>query len=411
MHATPARTLRRALWTAALALAACGVGSKEVPVYVEGIIGPGGGSLQCDHAICEVPPGAFADDTLCAMVPFNGILPVDPAAGEIFQLPGCLCIGPRGTPLSIDGFVRFCYDPSTIPLGSKEDSVVLLEWDNVQGFLVVTPATKDFVTHCFEDVAYDDLGYVVAGVRIGKPPPPPALDYVFFGGPTPPAAILPSGLVLSQPGLVLADADGVLPPLGVEGTAGASRYAANRDGTRVLFTVPNFLTEGTTLSTFPVAAAGPFTPVPVLPEGTWTASEPLYGWLGAQDRVYHEHQDAAGGQVDYFAYKEGDGSGSVVDLASRSGIIFLEDLRISPDQSKVLLRWIEFNQVTTWHIDVIDAATGTPIGTDLPTATNNYGDITPRWLPDSSGIYFIEDDFQNVSRMDPDGGNVVPLYS
>jgi hypothetical protein len=79
-------------------------------------------------------------------------------------MPGFMCIGPIGTDLVTPAHVQFCYDPATIPVGSTESDVVLLEWDNVAGFLRVIPnAIKNTTLHCFDHVTYGQLGHIGVG--------------------------------------------------------------------------------------------------------------------------------------------------------------------------------------------------------------------------------------------------------
>jgi hypothetical protein len=245
-----AQHVRRSLVTAAfLVLAACGVGSTTTPVYVEGVIGPGGGTLETENLRLVIPPGAFDEEKVCAIVPGPDDLPIDPAEGEIDLLPGCMCLGPRGDTLAVPGNMRFCYDPSDIPSKVSEDDLVLLEFDETLGYLVVTPANHDTTTHCFEDVAYDQLGYVVVGARIGDPPPPPPdFDFTLFGSTFSPL-VAPQGLPQNT-GLILCDTDPLgLPPQVLAGTGNAFDYLGSFDGSRLLYTVPDFQQESTSLRT------------------------------------------------------------------------------------------------------------------------------------------------------------------
>ena len=60
---------------------------------------------------------------------------------------------------------------------------------------------------------------------------------------------------------------------------------------------------------------------------------------------------------------------------------------------------------------MIDAVTGDEIGAFLP-GVDDPAAPTPRWLPDSSGIYYVEPDLQTVSRLPADGsGTPTTLYT
>src|SRR5205085_6766591 len=89
-----------------------------------------------------------------------------------------------------------------------------------------------------------------------------------------------------------------------------------------------------------------------------------------------------------------------------------------PDGTKVLLRYTQFSFATQLLLvftryDVIDAATGAPIGTDLPLAGNspNVFRATPRWLPDSSGVYGVDAGGTTVTLSSPDGQTTSTLYT
>lgn len=396
-----------------LGLAACGSGGKTVPPFIQGqVIGPGGGTLEVETVKLVVPPGAFDDDVIVAMLPQLDPLPIDPAAGQVEYLPGIICIGPLGHPLLVDGHVRMCYRVEDIPKGSTEADLVLLEWDELAGLMRLSPtAVQDLIDHCFDDELYGFLGHIAVGVRAGRAA---AFDFVFTGIQTGQQQHSQLEIVPIPQGLVLADSTLGLTALPMAGTEGAGRYIGSRDGSRILYTVPNFATEGTALRTVDVGLTGPFTNREVLPEGTFTSSDGLYGWLGNQDRVFHERQPVtpAGAPLPtrFFSAKNGDGTGGIDDLEGRAGSTFIEDVRVSPDRSKAIVRWIEFTRGTETHVDTVDLTTGLPIALDLPTNTDSF-DPTPRWLPDSTGIYFVEDDGVTVTRLGPDGTGAQTLYT
>jgi hypothetical protein len=412
-----AKRARRYATAAFLVLAACGVGSTTTPVYVEGIIGPGGGTLEAQGVRVVIPPGALDEEIVCAIVPGPDDLPIDPQAGEIDLLPGCKCVGPRGTPLAVAGSVQVCYDPNDIPAKFPESDLVLLVWDEAQGFLVVVDASHDTKTHCFEDTDYDELGYVVVGAPVGGEPPP-RFDFVLFGSDFPPVVGPQGGGTM---GLALVDADGELPLSFFAGTDEANEYLPSRDGSRILYTVPDFQTESSSLHTVDVAP--PNDGREVLPGGTFFTQDSLYGWLG-NDRVFHAYNQFSEiqpqGQLNevFFATKAGDGSGSVVNLHGRPSFYNLNDVRVSPDGTKVMIEWLIFGKGAFTSVDIIDAADGTLLVENV--AQNFFdGRPSPRWMPDSSGIYYIENDGVTVTEIAlrpndanfPEGFEALDLYT
>ena len=408
---------RSASVAVSLVLAACGnVGPKVIPSFNSGVIGPGGGSMQAGAVSLVLPPGSLVVDTVVAILAQPDPLPVDPMGPPVTLMPGLMCIGPVGQDLGAPGHVQFCYDPATIPPGFTEADVVLLEWDNVAGFLRIIPAAAhDTNLHCFDHTTYGQLGHIGVGIVTGQAQPP--FDFVFFGQPvqTLRAGVQPQGEIVGIPTsrLVLADTTGTNPPLEMDGTEDAQTWIPSHDGSRVLFSRVDLMTDGTNLLTVDVATAGPFAPREVVPGGEFSPVDGHFGWLGDQDRVYHARSvvvPEGGPNAQALAAANGDGIGSIVNLKTRVGNVFVDDVRISPDQTKVLIRWIEFSKGVFNRIDVIDAVSGADIGTDLLTATD-LSDPTPRWLPDSSGIYFVEDDGTTVTRIDPDGGNPSTLYT
>jgi hypothetical protein len=91
--------------------------------------------------------------------------------------------------------------------------------------------------------------------------------------------------------------------------------------------------------------------------------------------------------------------------------MFVRDFRTSPDGTMVLVRFTSaFSGESPDRLDVVDAVTGEAIGTDLPLALPSFDSVTPRWLPDSSGLYGIDSTNARVERVDPDGGGLADLY-
>jgi hypothetical protein len=279
---------------------------------------------------------------------------------------------------------------------------------------------QDLENHCFEDFVYGCLGHVAIGVRVGgKEPPPPEFDFAFLGRPV----LVPVGTQggANPPGVVLADLDAELAPYEMDGSQGAGSYIPSRDGTRVLWTNGDLKSGNVSMETGDVSIFPPLAFREVLAPSTFIGSLPHYGWLGDQDRVYHERYGLAPQSiVDREIAAVPGGGGAIASLTTRPSWFYLEDVRISPGKTMILLRWSEYSKGAITHVDVLDALTGAPVGLDLPTSTDPYNglgpDATPRWLPpdgtgESPGIYFIEDDGYTVTRLDPDGSDPATLYT
>lgn len=410
--------LRRVAALVALAsLAACGVTASGPAAFEQVVIGPGGGTLQSNLVLVTIPAGAFPGDQPCAVIPQPNLLPIDPGAGTIVYITGVTCVAPRGTTLSVAGALRHCFDPGAIPLGSTESDVVLLEWDEANAWMEVASAVLDSGAHCLEDTNYPEFGFVAVGVRTS--PPAPEFDFVFQGSPEVEMERGAAGQVV-PPGLILADSTGSLAPDAVGLTDGAVAYLASRDGSRVMFTLQNVSPYTSSLRTFDVPPVGPNDQREVLADGTFTESTNYYGWLGDQDRVYHEVASGllSEGQVvarsvngvETFAAVPG-GGGPVVDLVTKTGdSIYLGDARVSPDRTMVLIQWTDYSSEFDVYVDIIDATTGAPIVTDVAHATS-YPYPNVRWLPDSSGVYWIDSDQVTVKKAAVPSGTVTTLYT
>ncbi len=406
---------RVAMFAAAAALAACGVGTSGPAAYESLVIGPSGGTLQSGEVRCVIPPGAFGDDQPVAIIPQPNLLPIDPGAGEIDYVTGVTCLGPRGLSMGVPGTLRHCFDPNAIPSGSTESDLVLLEWDEANGWMRVEPATLDPVNHCLVDSSYSVFGFVAVGVLLSGPPPPsPEFDFVFLG--TPDVGMVTADAVTAGPNssVILADSTGTLTATSVAGTEGTADYLGSRDGSRVLYTLHPTSPYSSSLATFDVAASGPFAQREILPDGTFTESTNWFGWLGDQDRVYHERGTGSFGVVaeatssDSFSAVPG-GGGAVLDLVTKTGSVNLRDIHVSPDRSKVLLQWTDFTSDLNVYADVVDATDGSPVATGLALVTS-FPFPTVRWLPDSSGIYWIEQDGVTVTEAAAPSWTPTTLY-
>ena len=396
---------------AGLLLGACGgTSGVVVPPFAENLFGPGGGHIAAGTVDLTIPPGAFDQDRTLAVLPQPTPLPIDPSAGPMIYLPGIMCIGPLGVPLLVDGRLRFCYQASAIPAGSTEADLVLLEWDEAAGFMRVkdrfTPGvTQDLLTHCFTDVAYDLLGHVGVAVRLG-----PLFDLVVPAGA--PLTLVEGQGLDAQSGLLLANLDGTNAGAPLPNTDGASGAISSYDGRRILYRNSN-PDESVDLRVSTVADGDQVTVAsdPGFDERL-QSYDPTYGWVGGNDLVHWSSRfdDGDSSVVDTLWTSPGDGSDAGSPLADGPDDAYLADLRTSPDGTMILLRWTPSFEGSE-RLDVVEVATGDVIGFDLPLALPGTSARTPRWLPDSSGLYGIDANNQTVQVCDPDGGGLDVLYT
>lgn len=397
---------------AALALAACGgAGPKQIPSFTEGVIGGDGGTLEAGGVRLVVPAGGLAGDTVVKILPQPDPLPIDPSVPPVARMPGFMCIGPVGQNLLVSGHVRFCYDPATIPLGSTEADVVLLEWDAVAGFLRISQtAVQDTTTHCFEDDVYGELGHIGVGAVLASP-----LDLVFASNANAnglvAARAVPGVVGLPPNALVLASSANALLPTLLPDTADAEGYVASRDGTKVIWRRFDVQFDGSDLLSTEVAD-GTLNTLLTPAIDRFLGSDPLYGSISSSDVYYGRSRFEDDVFGDTFAHVGVTGTPSPSDLyfdMSQSGD--LVDVRVSPDETMVLLRYRDFGKGVFDALFVVDAVTGDEIGAFLPGVDDSTAP-TPRWLPDSSGLYYVELDLRTVSRVPPDGSAMpVTLYT
>jgi len=318
-----------------------------------------------------------------------------------------MCIGPVGFDMLVPGYVRFCYDHATIPAGTNETDLRLLEWDDAAGFMRVSQtATQDLVNHCFEDTAYAELGHIGVGFCVG-----PNRNFVFQGNP-PPIVIRTQGLAPFVPdqSLIVADDTGEIVPLGLPNTQYANLYIPARNGAQILFRydIPDVRSALRAVD----AQTGDvlFESNPSLNLQPW---DPLFGWFPDAAHLFFVHrQDAAALEVASFFDVFADSTiGGATHENLRDGPLdhYLKDIRVSPDGARVLLRYqdVFFGGE---RADVIATATGAIVGSDLPVLPNGSSSPMPRWLPDSSGLYFV-DSLGSVSSINPDGTGLAVLYT
>ena len=194
------------------------------------------------------------------------------------------------------------------------------------------------------------------------------------------------------------------------GTDGARGYIPSRQGTRVLFAFD----DSVEIDTADVLSGDTRT---VSGGDNYDRSDPLYGWFEGGDRAWLSAlrlNDGFGG--DFTVVQDVGGSGvppaaDLYDASSSKGIIpRLVDVRVSPDGSMLLLRYADDDGsggVVT-RFDVVRAATGLAVGTDI--LGGFAPPATPRWLPDSSGLYFVSS-ATLVDRIAPDGSGEATLYT
>lgn len=395
---------------AALLFAACGnVGPKIIPPFSSAAMGTAGGNIQAGSVVLVLPSGALMQPTIVSILPQPNPLPVDPQAPPVTFMPGFMCIGPIGTNLGVPAHVQFCYDPLTIPFGSTENDVVLLEWDANANFLrIINAAVKNTTLHCFDHITYGQLGHIGVGALSGL-----KRNFVFAANPGVPLKAAARAAAVPGFGLVLASSTGVDVPEPLPGTFGAKGYVASRDAAHVLWRAGDPLRlsiGGPALHSSSVATEAVSA---VLPSGTsFFTFDPLYGFLTAS-RVFHARSrfddDFLGDTLAEVGVTGTPGPSDLYFAASASGDLI--DVRVSPDEKMVLLRYREFGEGTFDSLFVIDAVTGNEIGTFLP-GVNNTSDVTPRWIPDSSGLYFV-DSFpsKTVSAYQPDGTSLGVIYT
>lgn len=389
-------------------LASCGVTSGvKVPPFTEVVIGPGGGHASAGSVDLTVPPGAFDADHVLAILPQPPPLPTDPAAGPITFMPGLMCIGPLGIPFLVDGKVIVCYDPAAIPIGRTESELALLEWDEAQGFLRIRSGagvTHDFTNHCFVDSAYVVTGHIGVGIPQGPP-----FDLVAFAAPPPPP-LRAFGTVMPPSRLVLAKKDGLSTPFPLPNSGFARRYIPSRDGSRVLWQDDISQNETVALMSSDVADGTAHTLVGT--NGNFFTNDPMTGWLdGDRAWLVEQRNDPLAGSFHEFEHVGGDGVPPVADLYAGAFGFSLVDIRVSPDGTMVLLRFQQYVNFTIDRFDVIDAVTGAAIGTDIPvTGTGGQGPM-PRWLPDSSGVYYLDGKGLGAQSTTPDGVSTASIYS
>jgi len=379
-----------------LVLAACGTyGSHTDPIF-RGVVGPAGGTVAAGPVTLVIAPGALLADLSIEILPQPDPLPIDPAAGPVEYLPGLHCIGPLGQGLAQPCVVRICYDPADVPGGATLADLVLLEWDDAAQWMRVRGnAIHDTVAGCFEDVFYGELGHIGVGVRTLR------FDFVVAAQ----DPIVGAALGFGFSDLYLGHSGGGIAPQGIPNTSDGRGYVPSGDGRRVLFAVSDLQTDGTSLRAVDVADGSVL--FESSPDLFVRASDPLYGWFpGQPTNLFYAHREEPDGFFDVFA---DDDVAGAAHQNLRNGEFFegLIDVRIAPDGTMALLRY-EDAFGGGQRADVVSTSTGALLGDDLPILPLGPGSPMPRWLPDSSGLTFVDGD--ELQRIDRDGGGLATLY-
>ncbi|MFV1959973.1 MAG: hypothetical protein ACC662_11250, partial [Planctomycetota bacterium] len=382
--------------------------------------GPEGGTAAVGDVRLTIPPGALSGPTAIGILPEVNPLPIEPPPNDpcTYALLGPQwCCGPRGLELLADGRLVLAYDPALIPVDATEDDLVLLLWDEAQGALVPASGavTQDTTAHFFQVDDYRQLGHMAVAVRTC-----PMLGFVVLGvNPLlqPPRRIgglrlaggAPAANGPSPSGLYHASLDGTTPPvLLATGETLPQGFVPSPDGSRVLFEIVDFgesyyprLWSVGLEDTQPTLLAGADDEV--------ASSDPTQGWMRDGTRVFFQSERQGVDQLpeSAFATVPGDGSAAASALYPLPPWSFVNDVRQSPDGTMVLILYYDDSEEEV--LDVFDAATGDVLSSDrIPTG---FGQATPRFLPDSTGVYIVDTTQHRVVAYDPDGTNPRTLFT
>lgn len=394
-----------------LLLAACGVGDVEEYATAYGPVGVDGATILAGDVRLEIPAGALDGPTAIGIIPQTLDLQIQPPPGDgsTYEVVSQVwCCGPRGLTFLVDGRLIVAYQDasrtypaSILPPGASEADLVLLLWDEALGALVpATGATHDLAANTFTVDGYRTLGYLALGLRTSQIP-----SLVLRAYDTTQQAV----------GLYLASTEGTEPPQLLPGGAPSlTTFAPSPDGTRVLFELSNYATSqveaqsgqngyGPDLWT---VGYGDAAAVELVGAGDHavSGSDPVLGWLRSGNRVFFEATDDTGGDDDGWTYLgevPGDGGAGPSELYGLDWYAYTNDIRQSPDGTLVLVRYYAGEEYE--QIDIFRAATGE--AESQAVIPSGGGHATPRFLPDSSGVYLISDDRDEVVAYDPDGSN------
>jgi hypothetical protein len=139
------------------------------------------------------------------------------------------------------------------------------------------------------------------------------------------------------------------------------------------------------------------------------AIDPLFGWFpGDPTNLFFAHETGAGTPAQVFADAD-IGGATHLNLRNLPAGFVLVDVSISPDGSRALLRSVGPGAS---RCDVISTSTGALVGGDLPVLPAGAASPMPRWLPDTSGLTFVDPGVASaVYRIDPDGDGLEVLHT
>ena len=415
-----AKTMRLVLllWIPAFA-GACGVGAVEETPFVYGPLGPEGGTVSTQEVTLVVPPGALAGPTTISILPEANPLPIQPPPQDpcTYAILGPqYCCGPVGLELLEDGRLAVTYDEALLPDGVSDDDLVLLLWDEALGALVPadTEADHDTGANRFTVDAYDVLGHLAVGYSTC---PQPGVVFLGFN----PNQFLRAGkqagteIIVEPSGLWLVGVDEVVEPVQVPtDDVIPGSFLPSPDGGTVMYEV--FVQSGDFLGSqlFGVPTRDG---VPVLLAGDdeeVDAFGPTFGWMRDGTRVFFQEQIAPtapivanGSSITSLSTVPGDGSEAPASLHTVGEFTFLEDVRQSLDGNLVMVAY--FGPFENLLIDVIESADGTEVSSEA--IPYGGGQSSPRFLPDSSGLYLVDTDGESVDRYDPDGTDPTNLFT
>lgn len=398
----------------AVATLACGVGDVREEQFFFAPLTADGGTIDIGTVRLVLPPGALPAPTAVSLLPETQDLPIvadpqDPATYEVFDARHCA--GPRGLALLRGARLSVVYDPAGLPAGSDEaEDLVLLLWDEALGALVPDlDAVQDVGTNTFTIDDYDELGHLAIGLA-SRPPSP---GFVFLSGDR--AGRLGSTIeaVVPDDGLYLGDLDGGAPVLLPGGPEFPVSFLPSPDGARVLFEL--FVFEGgqdfPTTQLWTTAEGAASATLLVGEDEFVTSFDPTHGWLRQTGDVHFQEilladpgQNLPDRTVVSTVGPAGDEAPAT--LASFGQLVFVADVRQSPNGRYLLVRFTANEDLQAIAVLEVPTRQIVSIG-DIPVGG---GQATPRFLPDSSGVYLVSDDRTQVLVYDPDGTGPSVLF-
>ncbi len=407
------------------AVGSCGVGDVQETPFVYGMMGPEGGTATVGAITLTIPPGALTQPTAISVFPETTVLPIAPPAGDLatYELVQGFqwCCGPSGMALLLDAVLTVGYAQVITPAADVTDeNVVLLLWDHTQNALVPANVGHQPDDDLFTDPHYRRMGHVALGVRVSEPPPPPP-EFTFIGYVQEQRIDAQVGTeAIDGPitsGLYIASADDTTPLLHLATDEGTPQTCiASPDGEQILFEIRDYYQGEYYYDDRTLYAVTKDDLVPTLLAGEMErieGSDPLFGWMRdglrafCQVRLSGDGLDGDGiGEDHAFATMPRDGTGPVSYLYEMGPYAFANDARQSPDGELVLISYYGGDE--SEQIDVFDADTGDPVSQDLIPNSGTW--VTPRFLPDSTGVYLVDSDQESVQRYAPDGTGPTLLF-